>query len=83
MIMKSQRLTEIRKQVWDDKFLLLQPDPVLQEQLDRFAELIIEACLETFTTAEKWAIKLDQKERAETIQELSEKFKEKFEIVPK
>jgi predicted glycosyltransferase len=78
--MKSQQLTELRRQVWDDKFILFQPDTVLQDQLDRFAELIIGDVLDTFARAEKMATRLGQTDKAEAIHEVMDKFKERYDI---
>jgi hypothetical protein len=76
--MKSQRLTELRRQIWDDRYILLQPDSVLQDQLDRFADLIVQDCVDTLTRSEKMATRLGQTEKAEIIQEVTDHFKEQF-----
>lgn len=76
--MKSQRLTELRRQIWDDRFMLLQPDQVLQDQLDQFSELIINDVLDIFARAEKMANLIGDTDKVTTIKELSDKFKEKF-----
>jgi hypothetical protein len=80
MIMKSQRLTELRKQIWDDKYMLTQGDTILQGQLGQFAELIINDVLDTFARAEKMATLLGQPEKVSSIQEITAKFKEKYDI---
>jgi hypothetical protein len=79
--MKSQRLTELRKQIWDDKYMLTQGDTILQGQLDQFAELIINDVLDTFVRAERVATSLGQTEKVTSIQEITAKFKEKYDIV--
>jgi hypothetical protein len=76
--MKSQRLTELRRQIWDDRYILLQPDSVLQDQLDRFADLIVQDCVDTLARTEKMATWLGQTEKAEIIKEVTDKFKEQF-----
>ncbi len=78
--MKSQRLTELRRQIWDDRQMMIQPDSILQEQLDRFAELIIEDCLDLLTRSEKVATQIGQTERSEALRELIARFKEKYDL---
>ncbi len=78
--MKSQRLTELRRQIWDDKYMLTQGDTILQGQLDQFAELIINDVLDTLSRAEKISTSLGQTEKVAGIQEITAKFKEKYDI---
>lgn len=76
--MKSQHLTALRRKIWDDKFILRQPDSVLTDQVDQFAELIIQDCLQTFEEAERWAAKMGNPDKAIAIRDLADQFSNKY-----
>jgi hypothetical protein len=60
--------------------MLTQGDTILQGQLDQFAELIINDVLDTLSRAEKISTSLGQTEKVTGIQEITAKFKEKYDI---